>query len=493
MWPPSDKTVNRQPSKEEQRLVNMTQLKQAVSLILLFVLLCPTSTFAISIPDELKLGKEYLQLIKNKDVILYDPVAQKMIEIVGNAIVKPLPPQPFHFDFFMINDDSFNAFAMPAANIFVHRGLIASLDNMDELAGILAHEIGHAVGRHVSQSIDRSKIVATGSLAGMVAGILVGAAAGSSEAGQALSIGSMAAGQSAMLTYTRENETEADQKAVLFLEQTGYSPQGILDSLLKIRQADYQGIENIPDYFKTHPGTAARVSHLSGILADYKPPADKPAPPKNLDYNMVKYRVIGLYGDIDTYIPKIEIALQNDPDNVAFHYGLGLLYGRSTRINEGIEQLNKALTKDPFEPMILLELGRLYISNTEYTRAITILDSMADDPLLGDWAIFNRCVAQIQNGNLPAAEKGLEHVLGSGKPGFEKANYHMAEIMSRQSKQALSNYYLGVYYARINDEQNAARQLERAIDTLDDEKMREKAQNELENLKDKGEKGKGTE
>lgn len=66
----------------------------------------------------------------------------------------------------------------------------------------------------------------------------------------------------------------------------------------------------------------------------------------------------------------------------------------------------------------------------------------------------------------------------------------MAEIMSRQSKQALSNYYLGVYYARINDEQNAARQLERAIDTLDDEKMREKAQNELENLKDKGKKGK---
>ena len=57
----------------------MTQLKQAVSFILLFVFLCPTSTFAISIPDELKLGKEYLQLIKNKDVILYDPVAQKMI------------------------------------------------------------------------------------------------------------------------------------------------------------------------------------------------------------------------------------------------------------------------------------------------------------------------------------------------------------------------------------------------------------------------------
>lgn len=467
----------------------MRRFKQAVSLILVIVLFFPATSFAISIPDELKLGKEYLQLIKNKGVILHDPVAQKMIDIVGNAIVKQLSPQPFHFDFFLINDDTFNAFATPAANIFVHRGLIAALDNMDELAGILAHEIGHAVGRHVSQSIDRSKVVAVGSLAGMLAGVLVGAAAGSSEAAQAMTIGSMAAGQSAMLTYTRENETEADQKAVLFLEKTGYSPKGILDSLLKIRQTDYQGIENIPDYFKTHPGTTARVSHLSGILADYKPALNNPAPPENFDYNMVKYRVIGLYSDPDTYIPKIEIALQNDPDNVALHYGLGLLYGRTTRMNEGIEQLNKALAKDPFESMILLELGRLYIRNTEYSRAITILDSMADDPLLGDWAVFNRSVAQIENGNLSAAQKGLEHVLGNGKPGFEKANYHMAEIMSRQSKQALSNYYLGVYYARIHDEQNAVRQLERALDTLDDEKMREKAQNELENLKGKGKKG----
>ncbi|NWH06552.1 M48 family metallopeptidase [Desulfobacter latus] len=469
----------------------MRRFKQAISLILIFVALFPAAAFAISIPDELKLGKEYLQLMKDKGVILHDPVAQKMIDTVGNAIVKPLPPQPFHFDFFIINDASFNAFATPSANIFVHHGLIAALDNMDELAGILAHEIGHAVGRHVSQSIDRSKIVATGSLAGMLAGILVGAAAGDSEAGEALTIGSMAAGQSAMLSYTRENETEADQKAVLFLEKTGYSPNGILDSLLKIRQADYQGIENIPDYFKTHPGTANRVSHLSGILADYIPPADKPGLPENFDYNMFKYRVIGLYGDTDTYIPKIEIARQNDSDdNVALHYGLGLLYGRTSRIHEGIEQLNKALAKNPFEPMILLELGRLYIRNTEYNRAITILNSIADDPLLGDWAVFYRSVAQIQNGNLPAAQRGLERILGNGKPGFEKINYHMAEIMSRQSKKALSHYYLGVYYARMHDEKNALRQLKRALDTLDDEKMREKARKELENLKGKGKKSK---
>ena len=54
----------------------MRRFKQAVSLILAIVLLCPATTFAISIPDELKLGKEYLQLITDKGVILHDPVAR---------------------------------------------------------------------------------------------------------------------------------------------------------------------------------------------------------------------------------------------------------------------------------------------------------------------------------------------------------------------------------------------------------------------------------
>ena len=357
----------------------MRQLPKFIYVILVIILIYPYNTFAITIPEEKKLGNEYMQLMVNRGVILHDPIAEKMIRIVGNSIVKPLPVQPFHFDFYMVDDGSFNAFATPAANIFVHWGLIAALDTMDELAGILAHEIGHAVGRHVSQSIDRSKLVAAGSLAGIVAGILVGVAGGDSDASQALTIGSMAAGQSAMLSYTRENETEADQKAVMFLEKTGYSPRGILDSLEKIRQADYQGIESVPDYFKTHPGTGSRIAHLSGLLADYTPPPDKPEPPENLDYQMVKYRVIGLYADPDDYIPKLEVKIGATPGNMALHYGLGLLYGRTTRIDQGIDQLNKALAQNPFEPMILLELGRLYIRNTEYTRAIAILDSVADD------------------------------------------------------------------------------------------------------------------
>ncbi len=178
-----------------------------------------------SIPDELDWR---MNSCKDSSAAghLYDPVAGHLIDAVGRHILANLPAQPFNYSFFLIDDGTFNAFASPGANIFIHRGLITALSSTDELAGIMAHEVAHAVSRHVSQSIDRSKLVNMGTMAGVLAGILVGSAGGGGEAAQALSVGSMAAGYSSMLTYTRENETEADQKALLFSSRPAFLLRG---------------------------------------------------------------------------------------------------------------------------------------------------------------------------------------------------------------------------------------------------------------------------
>ena len=399
------------------------------------------------------------------------------------------PPQPFHFDFNLINDDSFNAFASPASNLFVHRGLIATLESMDEFAGVMAHEVAHAASRHVSQSIDRSKMVAIGSLAGMLAGVLLGAAGGGGDVGSALSIGSMAAGQSSMLAFTRENETEADQKAVLFLDKTGYAPEGLLSGLNKIRETDYQGIEGVPDYFKTHPGTGTRIAHLAGILADHKDPANKPAPPENYDYQMVKYRLIGLYGDPDVYLAKVKHKLDEDPDNPALNYGIGLLYGRTHRIDLGITHLHKTLAKEIFNPMVLLELGRLHINNDSHEEALSVLEGITQDKIIGDLATYYSAIAQIEIGKLAAARANLTKVLDRNKKGgFARANYHLANIMSQQQNAPMSHYYLGIYYSERRDFKNAFRHLNRAIETLEDQKIKEDAQTRLDKLRDKAKK-----
>ncbi len=466
----------------------MKSFKGLVSICLAVVFVFSPNAFSISIPDEQKLGKEFMDMIQDQGLIIHDPVVRKMINTVGNHIVGILPVQPFHFDFNMINDDSFNAFASPSANIFVNRGLITALDTMDEFAGIMAHEVAHAASRHVSQSIDRSKLVTMGSLAGMLAGVLLGSAGGGGDAAQALTMGSMAAGQSAMLSFTRENETEADQKAVLFLERTGYDPRGMLAGLTKMRESDFRGIEGIPDYFKTHPGTGSRIAHLAGILADYKAPENKPVPPENYDFQMVKYRVIGLYSNPDTYIDKIKLMLETDPDNPALNYGLGLLYARTSHLELGFSHLDRALAADPLDPMVLLELGRLHIRNQNYPSAISVLEGVTRDKVIGELAVYYRAIAQIETGSLNAAEEGLKQVLATKDPGFARANYHLANIMSQRGQAPMSHYYLGIYYADTLDVKNADRHLTRAVETLEDEKIKETAQNRLDEVRGKAKK-----
>ncbi len=449
----------------------MRRFIAALAIVIMMVPGLPSNASAISIPDELELADEFMQKIHQQQVILYDPVAGHLIDAVGRHILANLPAQPFNYSFFLIDDGTFNAFASPGANIFIHRGLITALSSTDELAGIMAHEVAHAVSRHVSQSIDRSKLVNMGTMAGVLAGILVGSAGGGGEAAQALSVGSMAAGYSSMLTYTRENETEADQKAFTLLQQTCFSPQGLLDSLNKLRAADYMGIEGIPDYFKTHPGTGSRIAHLSGLLSDYTHDPARFSCPDTYPYDMVKYRIIGLYEPIKDSIKAIESKIAEDPSNPALYYGLGLLYARENRRDQAIEQLRKALSFNIMDPLVLLELGRIYTLDGRYDKAKTILSGIQSDPVLGISARYHLAVAQLESGDLTSARQNLTHVTETDPEIFPRAYFHLGAIMSRENRTALSHYYLGIYYDRIKDSKNAARHLERALaEGLDDPK-----------------------
>ncbi|MCK5696325.1 MAG: M48 family metalloprotease, partial [Desulfobacula sp.] len=298
--------------------------------LLFFFSFSLNNSFAISIPEEKKVGEKFMQMVQKQRMILTDPIANHMVTRVGNHLLSFLPPQPFDYSFYIVDDDVFNAFASPAANIFAYRGLITDLDSIDELAGIIGHEIAHAASRHVSESIDRSKFINIGSLAGMIAGILLGSTAGG-EVGAAMITSSMAISQTLMLAFTRENETEADEKGIMFLKRSCFAPEGLLSGLMKIRASDYRGVEGIPDYVKTHPGTAQRIGHVETILSGYIPLVNKAKCDEDFQFDMVKYRLLGLYADIEPTFHQLTTKLKNDPssaDTAAIHYGLGLIYAR---------------------------------------------------------------------------------------------------------------------------------------------------------------------
>jgi len=436
----------------------------------IFVLICcllsfSTDTFAISIHQEIELSKKFMKMIDRQQVVIKDPIVNDMITRVGNHILSQLPVQPFTYTFYLIDDDTFNAFASPAGNIFFHRGLITSLKSIDEFAGIVGHEIAHAASRHVSESIDRSKYVNIGSMAGVLAGILIGGKGGS-EAGEALTTGSMAAAQSSMLAFTRANETEADEKGIMLLKKSCFSPRGLLTGLIKLRESDWQGVEGVPDYFKTHPGTSKRIAHVENVLTGHTTAKDKKKCKKDFRFEIIKYRILGLYGDVDKAIKTINIELNNTPENASLHYGMGLVLARKSMIQDAITHFKKALSINIFDPMILLELGRVYLAAGEPQKAINVLKGVETDPVMGIMADFYLSSAALETGDLVEAKKRTQKIIDQSPSLYPKAYYNMANIMSRERRDGLSHYYLGIYYYKIQNAKNALIHLRQSLKTI---------------------------
>ncbi|MGD8993476.1 MAG: M48 family metallopeptidase, partial [Desulfobacterales bacterium] len=212
-----------------------------VTLVLLTMLGVQFSS-GLTISEEEKLSRSILGYIYRQYEVIDDPVIVDYVNQVGSRIVSVLTDPVFDYKFHVINVDTYNAFAIPAGYIFINSGLIAAMDSEDELAGILAHEIAHVNARHISQKIERSKKIGWATLAGVAAGVLIGAAGGA-EAGQAITQGSQAAGAAAQLSYSRDNEIQADQLGLIYLKDAGYDGAGLLKILKKMRSKQWFSTE----------------------------------------------------------------------------------------------------------------------------------------------------------------------------------------------------------------------------------------------------------
>ena len=130
------------------------------------------------------------------------------INDLGQYITRALETKPFPFQFYLVKDNTLNAFAGPGGHIFFYSGLIDMMDDVDELAAVMSHEIGHVSARHLSNRIEQNKTMAIAVLAGMLAGALMGG-----KAGGAIATGTMAAGiqkQLATAAKMKDRPTTSD-------------------------------------------------------------------------------------------------------------------------------------------------------------------------------------------------------------------------------------------------------------------------------------------
>ena len=448
-----------------------------VGALFLLSQLYPQGAFSITVREEEKLARAILRYIYQHYEIVDDPVIVEYVNKVGNRIVAGLENPLFNYRFHVINVDAYNAFAIPAGYIFINSGLVAAMDDEEELAGILAHEIAHVNARHISQKIERSQKIGWATMAGMAAGILIGAAGGA-EAGEAIAKGSTAAGQAAELSYSRDNEMQADQLGLIYLTDAGYSAEGLLKILKKMRSKQWFDTEQVPTYMRTHPAIDERITYLDGQIGGTPKTAKAESQKSSEDFARVHTYLITRYGDENLVLKYLKTAVQKNPQDPMAHYRYGLILARVGRRDEAIAHLRTAMEKRAFDPYILRDVGRVYYLDGQLQQSLKMLKTAHN--MIPDDADCGLYLGQtyMDMGLYEEASPVLLEVVKK-HPRYTKAYYTLGQSLGKQGNLGDAHYYLAIYHSRRGDYKTAVVQYRRALKYVKDPVRRAKIEERL--------------
>ena len=465
----------------------MSMFRKLIGLWLTAVLvmgqLTPQAAIGLTVSEEEKMARSFLGVIFKYFEIIEDPTIVNYVNKVGNRIVAGLDKPLFHYRFYVINTHTYNAFAIPAGYIFINSGLLMAMENEEELAGILGHEIAHVNARHISQRIAISKKIGWARMAGMAAGVLMGLAGAGGDASQAMTAGSAAAAQTAELSYSRENEMQADQLGLIYLAEAGYGGEGLLKILKTMRSKQWYDSKQVPTYMMTHPAIDERIAYIDGQLSAV-PKTPKPQAQKSSgEFERVLTQLMTQYGDENLVLRETEAAVKDHPADLLARHRYGLILARVGRREEAIDQLRMVLEKRAFDPYVLRDIGRVYFLDGQYQQALKMLKTahkmIPDDAECGLYL----GETQLELGSFDDASAIFLDVVKKN-PTYTQAYYFLGQSLGKQGDLADAHYNLAIYHARKRDYKTAVVQLRRALKYAKDAEKRAKIEKALKKLED---------
>ncbi|MEO5378176.1 MAG: M48 family metalloprotease [Magnetococcus sp. DMHC-6] len=313
--------------------------------------------------------------------LVVDPEIIDLLDTLGKPLTQAAHLPDERVLFHVLLDPTLNAMALPNQHILINSGLILASADEDELASVLAHEIGHLTAGHHIQLQSEARNVAIQTLVLSAIGLGAGLATGSDALTQGSIVGSTAAAQAAMLDSSRQKERQADQLGVEYLLQAGYDPIGSIHFLQRIERQ--QRLSNIPPpYLLTHPLSSQRLIAIQTLIDQTKPTPHKNRLPKG-QFQRVRAKLEAGTSDNPTQTAELfknqiktisadKNAPLDDTANRLFaaRYGLTLSIYYAGRLPEALDGINQLQDSDKIDPYLLRERGLIHLELGQFKHAL---------------------------------------------------------------------------------------------------------------------------
>lgn len=215
---------------------------------------------SLTVDQEIKLGLQSApEMMKEFGGKYPDEKTQNYIKQIGGRVVSSSAAEdsPYQFDFHLLADDkTVNAFALPGGQIFITMGLFKRLKTEDQIAAVLAHEIGHVINRHGAEHLAKQELTQ---------GLIQATDIATGDPGMLQRfIGSMV-----NMKYGREDELESDRYGVKYLIDASYKPEAMIDVMTILKEAS--GGSTRPEFMSTHPSPDNRIEKIKEYIKEYSP------------------------------------------------------------------------------------------------------------------------------------------------------------------------------------------------------------------------------
>ncbi|MFZ3391410.1 beta-barrel assembly-enhancing protease [Buttiauxella gaviniae] len=328
----------------------------------------------LSIGQEMQMGDFYVRQLRGSAPLINDPLLVQYINKLGMRLVSHANSVKTPFHFFLINNDEINAFAFFGGNVVLHSALFRYADNESQLASVMAHEISHVTQRHLARAMEDQKKNAPLTWVGALGSILLAMA--SPQAGMAALSGTLAGTQQGMISFTQQNEQEADRIGIQVLQRSGFDPQAMPTFLEKLLdQSRYSS--RPPEILLTHPLPESRLADARNRANQMRPVVTQ----SSEDFYMAKARTLGMYNSGRNQLTSDLLdswSKGNIREQHAAAYGRALQAMGGNKWDEARKLLQPLLTAQPTNAWYLDLSTDIDLGQNKFADAINRLKNAPD-------------------------------------------------------------------------------------------------------------------